>query len=296
MQLQHIRYFLELAKQLHFWNTSEKVFITQSALSRHIKALEEELGFRLFDRDKRNVKLTAAGVVMQREWEGILLQIDNIHHHARQVHEGEMGSIRIGHPGSMTHSALPELTFLLNQIYPKIKIELIEMMTIDLEKALLDFQVDIGFRREISESNSLETKHLFSENFALLLPNTYKIKTKKMDNIKDFKEENFILPNLSKSSQYNKVLNKIFEDAGFTPKTQLASEFGTTIISLIGQGLGVSIMPISYKKSAPANVQFVELPKYNSALFAQWRKNDDNPVLLNFVKILETFDFEKYGK
>jgi DNA-binding transcriptional LysR family regulator len=284
MDLQHIRYFLELAKELHFWNTSEKIFITQSALSRHIKALEEELGFRLFDRDKRNVKLTAAGVVMQREWEKILLQIDNIHHHAKQVYEGEMGSIRIGHPGSMTHSALPELALTLNKMYPKIKIEFIEMMTVDLEKALLGFQVDIGFRRDTSLSNSLETKSLFSENFALLLPNTYKIKAKKLDNIRNFKDENFILPNLEVASNYNKILKKIFEDADFIPKTQLASEFGSTIISLIGQGLGISVMPISYLKSAPSNVQFIELPMYNSALFAQWRKNDDNPVLLNFKK------------
>lgn len=58
MNLQQIKYFLELADDLHFWKTSEKVFITQSALSRQIKSLENELGLQLFERDKRNVKLT----------------------------------------------------------------------------------------------------------------------------------------------------------------------------------------------------------------------------------------------
>ena len=61
MNLQQIKYFLALSDELHFWKTSEKVFITQSALSRHIKSLETELGVQLFERDKRNVKLTAAG-------------------------------------------------------------------------------------------------------------------------------------------------------------------------------------------------------------------------------------------
>ena len=294
MELQHIRYFLELAKELHFWNTSEKVFITQSALSRHIKALEEELGFRLFDRDKRNVKLTSAGVVMQREWSKILLQIDNVHYHAKQVHEGESGSLRIAHPGSITHSVLPDLASSLSAKYPKLELEFIEMMTIDLDKALLNFQVDIGFRREISTNKSLETRALFAENFALLLPKNYKIKQKKPLNIADFKNEKFILPNLQSGSKYTKILNQIFQDAGFSPQTQLLSEFGTTIISLVAQGLGISILPISYAKNAPNNVQFIELPAYNSYLFMQWRKDDNNPVLQNFIKMIDDFDFLKF--
>ena len=63
MDLQNIRYFLGLAKELHFWNTAEKMFVTQSALSRRIKSLEDEIGVQLFERDKRNVKLTAARCV-----------------------------------------------------------------------------------------------------------------------------------------------------------------------------------------------------------------------------------------
>ena len=55
MNLDHIRYFLGLASELHFWNASEKMNITQSALSRHIKALEDGMGVVLFDRTKRKV-------------------------------------------------------------------------------------------------------------------------------------------------------------------------------------------------------------------------------------------------
>lgn len=61
MTTQQIKYFLVLAEELHFWNTAEKVFISQSSLTRQIQALEDELGFSLFERNKRNVKLTDAG-------------------------------------------------------------------------------------------------------------------------------------------------------------------------------------------------------------------------------------------
>ena len=65
MELQQIKYFLALAEELHFWNTAEKMLITQSALSRQIKTLEEELDIRLFERSKRSVKLTEAGAFLR---------------------------------------------------------------------------------------------------------------------------------------------------------------------------------------------------------------------------------------
>ncbi|WP_431241905.1 LysR family transcriptional regulator [Flavobacterium sp. P21] len=67
MDLQQIKYFLALAKELHFWNTAGKMNITQSALSRQIQSLENQLGVQLFERNKRNVKLTARGSISQRK-------------------------------------------------------------------------------------------------------------------------------------------------------------------------------------------------------------------------------------
>lgn len=68
MDLHSLKYFLALAEELHFWNTASKMNITQSALSRNIQSLESELGIQLFDRNKRNVKLTAAGKFLKEEW------------------------------------------------------------------------------------------------------------------------------------------------------------------------------------------------------------------------------------
>ena len=100
MNIQQLKYFLALAKELHFWNTSAKMNITQSALSRHIQSLESELGVQLFYRDKRNVKLTPAGKFLQEKWGEELSQMESFHQLARQIHLGESGTIRIAHPGS----------------------------------------------------------------------------------------------------------------------------------------------------------------------------------------------------
>src|SRR6476620_1672758 len=102
MELQQIQYFLTLAQELHFWNSAEKLFITQSALSRQIKALEDELGIQLFERTKRTVKLTEAGAFLRDQWLRMMDDIDRIHRQAKSIHEGVYGTIRIGYPGSIS--------------------------------------------------------------------------------------------------------------------------------------------------------------------------------------------------
>src|SRR5687768_17463791 len=170
MNLQQIRYFLELSKELHFWKTSEKVFITQSALSRHIFALEKELGFKLFERNKRNVRLTPAGAFFREEMNKLLLDMENTQRYARQIAAGEVGEIKIGYPGSITYLVLPDLLNNFAKKYPSARVELLEMITIGVEQALLTYQIDVGFKREPAENKTLKTKKILTENFYLVIP------------------------------------------------------------------------------------------------------------------------------
>lgn len=85
MELQQIKNFLSLAEELHFWHTAEKMLITQSALSRQIKALEEELGIQLFERSKRSVKLAEAGAFLRDQWKGLFDEINRVHAQPRKI-------------------------------------------------------------------------------------------------------------------------------------------------------------------------------------------------------------------
>ncbi|WP_052732661.1 LysR family transcriptional regulator [Hymenobacter terrenus] len=147
MHLHQLRYFLRLADKLHFWQTAEDLSITQSVLSRHIKSLENELGFQLFERNQRNVRLTAAGELLRTEWLRLLDELEAVHRHARQVSTGEVGSLRIGHIGSAAYAWLPQLLASFAVRYPLVQTELIETMASDPEQRLLTYQVDVGFWR-----------------------------------------------------------------------------------------------------------------------------------------------------
>lgn len=286
MDLQQIRYFLELSNELHFWNTAEKMFITQSALSRQIKALEEEIGVQLFERDKRNVKITAAGKFLRDEWQRMLDEINSINRHAKQIQEGKYGTIKIGYPGSIAYGFLPELIADISKKLPEVKVELIEPEDITAEAMLLNYQMDLVLRREPTKNQALQSHCLYAESFALVVPSKHTLTEKSYKKLRQLNNENFILSGLHHKTYYVETLNMIFKEHNFTPKVHIESDFGGIILSLVAKGLGVSIMPESYELSGQKGVRFIKLP-YKTKLYATWRKNDTNPILANTVGIVQ---------
>jgi DNA-binding transcriptional LysR family regulator len=291
MNLQQIEYFLALADELHFWKTSEKVFITQSALSRHIKALEGELGVQLFERDKRNVKLTDAGEFLRDELGRILTDFESVTRHARQIAAGEVGTIRIGHPASITFSVLPEMLLGLANKHPNIIAQMIEVDATDVDAALLNHRIDLAFNREAATAKGLESKILMTENFALVVPANHAVNRAKKVILGDLKDEWFVLPSLGGKSEHAGQLRAIFSEAGFSPRVRFESDFGATLLGLVAKGLGISIMPFSYSHYLTDEVRFIKVPA-TSSLYAVWRSRDGNAVIGNFLKVIDDFSIK----
>ncbi|WP_237151103.1 LysR family transcriptional regulator [Pontibacter actiniarum] len=287
MEIQQIKNFLALAQELHFWKTAERIYITQSALSRQIKALEEELGVKLFERSKRSVKLTEAGAFLRDQWLPLLDEINRIHMQARKIHEGAFGTVRIGYPGSIIYSFMPDLISSIALSLPELKVELVEPTDISFEQLLLDYKMDMAFRRDPAENPALQSKCLYSEPFALVVPSDHHLTEQNFTGFNDLKNEKFILSDLTQNSVYTSNLRQIFEDYKFTPKVYIETDFGGMSLGLVSKGLGVTILPYSYSFSALPNVRFIPL-HYSMNLFVVWRKNDNSPVLKNILhQVLE---------
>lgn len=282
MHLHQLRYFLRLADKLHFWQTAEDLSITQSALSRHIKSLEDELGFRLFERNQRNVRLTAAGQLLQTEWQRLLMELEAVQRHAHQVSTGEVGSLRIGHIGSVAYAWLPQLLAGFTARYPFVQAELIEVIATDPEQRLLTYQVDVGFWREPARSSTLASTPVFSEPLALVVPEAHPARAATFGSLADMRNEPFILPSLASDVPYMRALKQIFEHYGYQPRSTIMSDFGTTILNLVAAGLGVSVLPFSYASGPLRGVRFIELP-HHSPVFMVWRHADSSAVLQHLL-------------
>lgn len=109
MELRLLRSFQQVAHDLNYSRAAEKLFLTQPALSRQIQNLENELGVRLFDRDKRTVRLTPAGAYVKEQLGPWFDTLNHLTQQTQRIHNGHLGELCIGHPGSALYSILPDV-------------------------------------------------------------------------------------------------------------------------------------------------------------------------------------------
>ncbi|MGI4736232.1 MAG: LysR family transcriptional regulator [Janthinobacterium lividum] len=286
MDLHHLRAFLHLADKLHFWQTAEQLHMTQSSLSRQMQRLEAELGFRLFERTQRVVRLTAAGKFFQQEWQRLLPEVEAVQRQAQQVSTGQVGSLRIGHIGAVAYGWLPRLLTAFTPRYPLLHIELSEVMATEFEQRLLTYQLDIGIRREPTQHPTLASQHAFSEPLVLVVPTDHPLDAHTFTSLASLRDERFVLPRLDGSSPYVQHLQALFAQYGYQPRMHLTSEFGATLLNLVVAGLGLSVLPKSYITTPLTGLRFLELP-HQSPVFVVWRKDDTSAVVQQLLATVQ---------
>jgi LysR family transcriptional regulator, transcription activator of glutamate synthase operon len=285
MDLQQIKYFLALAQELHFWNTAAKMNITQSALSRHIQAMESELNVQLFDRNKRSVKLTAAGQFLKEKWEVELSEIGFIHQFAREIHLGESGTIKIAYPDSISASMLPDILSNISKAFPKLQVELVQLPYENQEAYLLNYKIDMAITRDITKSADVSAKKIATDHLSIVVPDNHRYKKVKDITATNLLQQKFILSIKDEASSYNDIVKQFFTHYNVTPHINYYCDFGSTILALVRKGLGISILPDSYLQHGTPGIRFIKLP-YKTALYVNWRKDDHHPVLANVLKIM----------
>lgn len=283
MRIQQIRYFLTLAEELHFWKTAEKLYTSQSTLSRQIQSLEDELGFELFKRDKRNVKLTAAGKFLKNNWSQWLTEFDRSKMQARKIHEGISGMVSITYPGSIAFRFLPELLRILHKEMPDLKVELMEPTDQDTERLLLDFKVDLALSRDRIRAPGIANEKLDSEPICLVVPENHPITADNFTNLQELKNENFIISSLHHATHFASLLRNLFAQHEMEPKTIIESDFGSMILALVSKGMGISILPHSFRFTHHNQLRFIDLDEHVD-LYINWRKNDPNKVVSHILE------------
>ena len=286
MELRHIKYFLAVAEELHFRKASERLFISQPGLSRQIKQLEDELGFKLFERHNRKVQLTEAGVYLKHEFELALKNLVGVVNHAKLLTKGDEGHINFGYVGSAMQNVLPELLVKLRTKTPNLHFGFKEMENPDQIKSLLLQEIDLGFVRLNKAPKGLKMKPIFTDTFSLVLPKNHPINSKNFKNLSQLKREEFILFEQSYSPDYYEQVMQIFSDSGFEPSISHNTVHASTIFKLVENNLGISIVPSSLQLGYKMNIKFVELTKIKqrTVLSVAWNTSNRNPVLKNILK------------
>ena len=288
MEIRQLRYFLMLTQELHFKRAADKLFIVQPALTKQIQDLESELGVILFDRNKRNVKLSVAGEYFKNEVKKVFEGLEKAKNEIKQVESGQKGEIKIGYVGSCIHTFLPNLLGDLNQKYAEIHTYLSEMTSASQLLAIQKGELDIAFLRNPPMNKRFEQKLVFQENFALVLPKNHWLDETNFESVAQVSNEKFILPTKSDGEIYHNLQWSICEDAGFLPQISHETVHGYTTLKLVENNLGISLIPISFSRVSTANIRFIELRNIpqKAEITALWNPQNPNPSLGRFLEVV----------
>lgn len=247
MELRRLRYCVAIADEESFSRASLKLRIAQPALSRQIKAIEEEIGVTLFQRLPRGAAPTQAGRVFVTQARAVLSTVESAVQMTRRAQRGEVGLLRIGFTGSASFN--PFVTRAIRdfrRLNPHVEIELVEEATASLLARIDANRLDVAFLRPApGEVDHLWSMHVLDEPLVVAMPSEHPQAAHKRVDLSKLAREDFILyPRQNGRALFDLIIS-VCRDVGFSPKVlQIAPQL-TSIVNLVATGIGLSIVPAS---------------------------------------------------
>jgi DNA-binding transcriptional LysR family regulator len=242
MELWQLRTFCEIAETLNFTKASEKLHLTQSAVSHQIKALEEELGAQLFIRAKRGVILTDAGRIALKYAKQIVGEAEQMREHISGREKALAGTVRVA-------AATQALVHLFAPLFEDFmdsheNVELVFRTTPSTERTvddILEGIADVGFASLAVYSPVLQVTHLFDDELSLVVGKKHRLAGKKQVPVKELEKERWIL--FERGASIRRATDAFFKKVQVEPEKALESNDTYFVKLMIEHGLGVSLMP-----------------------------------------------------
>ncbi len=242
MELFQLRTFKEVAETLNFTKASENLYLTQSAVSHQIKALEEELGVRLFVRGKGGVKLTDSGKVALGFAARILKEAQRLQDHVSEREDQLVGRVRVA-------AATQALVHLFAPLFEEFmdatpSVDLLFRTTVSTDQTIDDILngvADIGFASLPVYSPNLEVKALFEDELKLVSGPKHAFSNRKEVTVSELENERWIL--FERGASIRRETDSFFKTVGAEPEMALESNDTYFVKLMIEHGLGISLIP-----------------------------------------------------
>ncbi|WP_233858523.1 LysR substrate-binding domain-containing protein [Paraburkholderia sp. HD33-4] len=289
MELRHLHYFVTVAETLHFGRAAERLHISQPPLSRQIALLEEEVGVVLFERNRRSVKLSAAGERFLLDAKDILGSVERAKQNALTASQGASGSLSVGFMFAAAYSVVPPITLAYASRFPAVDLHLTESIPRLLMQDMRQSSTDVALMYPPEDHPELETRTVFREPIVAALPADHRLaRGSGPIDVVELKGESFLISPRAAAPYIYDIIIGHCKQRGFTPKIRLETNYQQTIVTLVGQGLGVALVHRSMKTARPRNVKFRPLqnPPYVE-LNVTWDRLNRNPCIGTFVTVAQ---------
>ncbi|MFJ9818475.1 LysR substrate-binding domain-containing protein [Streptomyces sp. NPDC101151] len=242
MELRHLAGFVAVAEELHFGRAAERLRMAQSPLSQQIRALERELGVRLFERSTRSVRLTDAGRALLGPAKGLLADASVVRRTVRAAELGAVGRVAIGFAGASSYSCLPVLSRAVTTQLPGIELVL-QGQTYAGEALgqIAGDTLDMGFV-SLPVRRGITARVVRVEPLLVALPDSHPLAGRTEIALTELAREPFVTFPASRGSAVREATVQACHEAGFAPRIVQEAPDAYTLLALVGAGVGVGIV------------------------------------------------------
>ena len=294
MELRQLRYFVAVGEEQHYGRAAHRLRVAQPALSRQIKNLEEEIGFELFERLPRGVRISAAGKLFLDDARRILREITDATARAKRIGTGLAGTLRIGFVQSLSwHGIVPESLRDFRECRPKAELQLKPSSTSEQIGAVQSGSLDAGYIFTMEETASeLNQFRAGFVNVMLAAPMGHPLAKLRKLRLRDLVDAPFILfPRRVSPVFFDRLMAECARGGLKAPRVVQETADEAIILSLVACGIGVGFVSSAARWRCPPYVTLLPVTDLNLRLpFALiWRKDNNSPLLAKFtadVKLL----------
>ena len=285
MELRHLRYFVAVAEEENVSRAASRLHVSQPGVSRQIHDLEDEIGFSLFDRNGKSVRLTAAGKIFFGEARDILERT------SEAVKKASLGGvpqveIKVGYAPSHTVDILPRALGAFRESFPGVRVTLHDLSAEEMLPLLLQKKLDIALTLEPHPlPRGLDMKELGRDETCVAVGATHPLATSKFVSLKQMESEPVAALSRKEFPLYHKHLEKLFATIRRKPRISSEHDSVTSLMAAVAGGQEFALLPNSLSRAAGPRLKLLKLrpavrPWFTVAL---WRKEAETEAVKAFV-------------
>jgi DNA-binding transcriptional LysR family regulator len=298
MELRHLRYFVAVGEEQHYGRAAQRLHVAQPALSRQIQDLEKEMGFVLFDRLPRGVRLNAAGELFLADARRILQDVDEARLRAERIAHGKAGTLRIGIATAVSwHGLVVESFRELRRWQPDVELELHHLLSVNQVEAILSGRLDAGFGASVTPwHEDLAHWEFAQDRMVLAVPKGHALTKRKTVRLRDLRNLPFVwFPRWVNPVFYDRMMQACARGGLSAPRIVQEATDRDTNLGLVQCRIGIAWMTESTRWHCPRGIVLLPVVDMNVRLPFNliWRKDNSSPLLQKLVAQVEALGRKK---
>lgn len=293
MDIRQLECFVAVAEELHFRRASERLALSQSALSERISALEHEIGARLFFRTTRQVSLTQAGSEFLQDSKKILTDINRSVSNVRHTADSDLHNIRVSGVDEAISMVLPRALLAFRQTDPKVHVQVLEISSSEQHsQELITHRTDVAFVRTPQEDEFITSELLYRQPIVVVLADSNPLSNSNFLSTADIVDQPIVGYPKHARPILHEALWSGFRKIGAQPNIVCEIIDKSTLLQFVAHGLGIALAPAWVKNIAPSGVSFVPFEPCENLidLYVGFRKLGNSDTVKRFIDTVREID------